>query len=274
MYSSDFVTILLIFLLISFVASIPGLWPLIFWIRRSSGDPAQILTERPTLPWWGKGFIGQFLVFLTLSFWVGVFVGLLLFAGEALFSLEVPDNWIRPIRYGVLGGSVALAVQLYQKAAAVSFPPYFNRMEKKALKKLNPINNDLNSAITEYQLKIGEPFNGPMPLTAAGVNFYDPQSPQAPLAGISWDQVICVPHLFTNQYIVLYLNAPVPQALHNLAHGRKGNYYRLYFSGKKAFAGGIKIQALAKHLWAESHKVLAGRGGSNPSNKRVVNCFD
>ena len=141
----------LVILIGQLIASIPGLWPLFHWIRRWSGDPAMILTEMPALPWWAKGFFGQFLVVLTLSFWIGVAARLLLAIGESVPGSELADQWSGPISSGATIAAITLTVQLYQRAAAIALPPHFNWAEKKALRNLEPLDYDLEEAAAYYQ---------------------------------------------------------------------------------------------------------------------------
>gem|GEM_PF-5321676 len=265
--------IFLIVTVIGFAISLPGLAPLILWLRRARGDLAQNMAARPTLPWWARGLIGQFAAFLTLNFWLGLLIGLLLGLGESLFDFVLSESWYRSIRYGVMGGSIGLVMVLYQRAAAVAFPPFLNRMEKKALKELRgePVTQ---VRVDQYQQKLGKIFDDPRPLTIEGLNFRDPAAPHSPPTFVDWTQVASLTYLFTNQYIVVYLDDPVPPALSQVAHpGRGPHYYRLYFSAGKPLAAGIKMQALAKHLWTERLRSV-GIGSADPLSRRAANCFD
>lgn len=263
--------ILLIVLVISFIASLPGLAPLILWLRRTRGDLALNMAARPALPWWARGFVGQFAAFLTANFWLGLAIGLLAGLGENLFNFELSERWYRSIRFGVMGGSFGLITVLYQRAAAIAFPPLFNLVEKNALKALR---GDPETAVEEYQRKLGKIFDGPRPLTVEGLNFRDPADPHSPPVFVDWTQVACLPQTFTNQYIVVYLDDPLPPALSRVAQpGRGPHYYRLYFSDAKPRSAGIKMQALAKHLWVERLRSV-GVSSNEPLARRAVNCFD
>ena len=274
MQSSDHLEIIIIVLIVSFFLSLPGLKPLWHWISRAKADPARILADKPTLPWWARGVVGHVLVFLTLSFWIGALVAALLLLAEIGFGFEIPDSWTRPIRYGIFGATVGLTITLYQNAIAVTFPPTFNRAEKKALRNLDQYSQDLETAVTEYQRDIGRVYEGTAPLTVDGINFRDPKFSQAPLIKISWDQVLSVPYVLTNQYIVLYLAPPAPQVLRQLALGSKRpNQYRLYFSDKGARASGLKMRALAKYLWAEHYKASSGGKFLDPVSRKAADVF-
>ena len=273
MQSADHLEIIIIALIAGFFLSLPGLKPLLHWIRRAKADPARILAEKPALPWWARGVVGHVLVFLTLNFWIGISVAALLLLAEIGFGFEVPDGWSRPIRYGVFGGTVGLMITLYQNAIAVTFPPTFNRAEKKALKSLDQYGRDLETAVTEYQRSLGQVYERPTPLAVDGINFRDPKLPQAPLIKISWDQVLSVPYVITNQYIVLYLAPTAPQVLRQLAHGSKPNCYRLYFSDKGPRTSGLKMRALAKYLWAEHYKAVSGGKFIDPVSRKAADVF-
>lgn len=274
MHSSNVVEIMFYFMVFYFIASLPGIRPLITWISRIKGDPVRILAQQPTLPWWARGFIGQFQVFLTLNFWIGALAMVLIITGESILGFEVSRQFMRSLSYGLFVGSLALTIQIYQRAASLAFPPYFTRPEKKALKQLKLAGGEPYLAIIDYQRKIDKVLDGPPPLAVDGVNFYDPEAPLAPLAKVGWDQVVCVPQLLTNKYIVVYLEGPLPPALEQFVHSPKQpHYYRVYFSAVGSLRAGVKILALAKHLWVESHKSDSG-GLLTPLDRQAVSSFE
>ena len=273
MYSSSTVESLFIVLLVAFLVAIPGHWPLILWIHRSNGDPVVILTQRPALPWWGRGFTGQLAAFLTLQFWLGVAIGLAVSAGESLFGFELSDKAWRLIRCVVVGASAALAMQLYQRAGAIALPPHFNRAEKKALNKLTAFGNDREAAAAYYQQELKRVFEEPTPLTAQGVNFRDPQSSMV-LAEVGWDQVVCVPKIFTKEYFVICLSGSAPQILRKLAHGSRPGCYRLYYSGGSSLVTGMKMQALARRLWADNRRAPDGGYFTDALGRKAADIFD
>lgn len=255
-------------LLVAFILSLPGILPLISWLRRIYGDPAKTLLERPNLPWWGRGFLGQLLVFLTMNFWIGITVSILVSIGEVVFSYELSAKGARSLDYGVMGGCVALAISLYQRAAAITFPPYFNHMERKTLKKLDLSPQNRDAVIADFQRKLGKVFEEPLPVTAEGLNFHDPQGRF--LGSVSWPQVVCLPMAFTNRYLTVVLDPQAAAALQPVAHKRR-DHYRLYFSASNILAGGMKLQAVARHLWAESQ----GDGPiSGETARRAIKNFD